>query len=122
MHPYYKNFIESQKILNNDKIQMDLETESHLLTYLLQNQKLPGKFKSRDFNPSYNLQDSMDLLEYIYPEYYLETNSKKNEHTAYLKATPVTQRYVRGDSKNLPRAIFMALVEDFHQTFQWPTQ
>lgn len=121
MHQYYKNFIESKNRLKNDKIEMDLETESHLLTYLLQDQRLPGKYRSRDFNPSYNLQDSFDLLEYIYPDYYLETYSKNREHEVALKATPITEGYCKTKSKWLPRAIFLAIIEDFENTYDWPS-
>lgn len=120
MHPYYRDFIESQKILNNDNITMDLETESHLMTYLLQNQKLPGKYRGRDFNPSYNVQDCMDLIEYLFPDYYMETYSEKGVHETQFKPTKFIQTYTKGESKWLARSMFQAIVECFHRTFKWP--
>lgn len=119
MHPYYKSFLQSKNKLDQELVVTDIQTETHLIEYLLQNQKLPGKYRSRDFNPSYNLQDSMDMLEYVYPEYYIEIISKKDEHEVKLKSN-ILNDYITKKSKWLAKSIFMAMVQDFHDTYNWP--
>lgn len=120
MHQYQKSFMESKDRLDREDIISDLQTENHLIQYLLQNQKLPGKYRSRDFNPSYNIQDAMDFLEYVYPEYSLNITSTNGLHQIDLTTNNIASVSISKKSKWLAKAIFMAMVEDFYHTYEWP--